>query len=598
MMSQNVVPISEPTMSPIAVGDGFGLVHRGTISGDCGVVLCSPWGIDELAGRKVLFRLASRLAAAGIPTIRFDYPGTADAIDRDADGLGSWVQAATQAADSLKAACGLGKVVFAGIGIGATIAVLASRQRDDVPALVLAAPVVGGRRYLREIALGAPVVEEGLGLSPSQRPEGVSIGGIVMPADVAAELKSVDLMTTDVGAAKPVLMVMRPSQPQEAALAEHLASQGWAIESSEFEGYDMAMNNPTIAVMPERVIDTITTWAARMRAPGGLSATAAEPAKPVFVKTSYGTDEVLCFGPNLMGVLTHPATRSTTSTVIFLNSGYDHHAGWAYQWARAARLLAQSGIASLRFDMANIGDSAAKAGAPEQVLYGEGQQTDVVSAIDMLTARGEGPIMLAGRCSGAFAAFQTAARDARVAGAVVINPFRLVWDPEEDVEVLIRVGPRSMAEYRKRALSGKVLSRLMAGDIHVWGVVRSLATQLGRRVARALGPLAGSRSNTARLRRQCHAMFTAISGRGTPVHMVFSQGDAGMEQLAVHFGSDFHRLKLFPGAAMTIVPDADHNMTPQAAQDAVVDILREMARQLSPAAERPASPVLMSKMAG
>lgn len=585
-------------MTPVSIGDGFGLLHRGTISGDCGVVLCSPWGIDELAGRKVLFRLASRLAAAGIPTIRFDYPGTADAIDRETHGFGSWVQAAQQAADSLRTVCGLAKVVFAGIGIGATISVLASRQRDDVAGLVLAAPVVGGRRYLREIALGVPVVEEGLGLNPSQRPEGVSIGGIVMPPDVAAELKSIDLMTADLGAAKPALMVQRPSQPQEAALGEHLASQGWTIETSDFEGYDMAMNNPTIAVMPEQVIDTITTWVAQAGLSGGSSAIAGEPAKSVFTKTSYGTDEAICFGPNLLGVMTHPATRSTASTVVFLNSGYDHHAGWAYQWARAARTLAQSGIPSLRFDMANIGDSAAKRGMPDQVLYGEGQQADIVSAIDMLTARGEGPILLAGRCSGAFAAFQASVRDARVAGAVVINPFRLVWDPEEDVEAVIRVGPRSMAEYRKRALSGKVLSRLMSGDIHVWGVVKGLAKQVGRRVAQNLGPLAGSLSRTAGLRRQCHTMFSAISRRGAPVHMVFSEGDAGLEQLAVHFGSDFRRLKLFPGASMTLVPNADHNMTPQAAQDAVVDIVRDLAHRISPAVERPASPMIMSKMAG
>lgn len=597
MNLHNVIPISEPSMSPTPVGDGFGLMHRGAMAGDCGVVLCSPWGIDELAARKVLFRLASRLAASGIPTIRFDYPGTADAIDHAASGFGSWVQAASHAADSLKTACGLEKIVFAGIGLGAVVAVFAAARRDDVPGLVLAAPVVGGRRYLREIALGAPVVEEGLGLHASERPDGVSIGGIVMPPDVAAELKSIDLMTADGGGPKPVLVVQRPSQPQESALADHLAERGWTVERAEFEGYDAAMNNPTISVMPEQVIEAVTEWIGRT----GLAAAstlATDPAKSVLVNTSYGSDEMVSFGPNLFGVLTRPRLHSTASTVVFVNSGYDHHAGWAYQWARAARTLAASGIASLRFDMANIGDSPAKPGVPEQVLYGDGQQADIVAAIDMLAARGEGPILLAGRCSGAFAAFQASARDARIAGAVVINPFRLVWDPDEDVEVVIRIGPRSMAEYRKRALSGKVLSRLMAGDIHVWGVVKGLAMQLGRLIVQTLGPLGGSLSKTGRLRRQCHAMFAAISGRGAPVHMVFSDGDAGLEQLAVHFGSDFRRLKLFPGASMTIVPNADHNMTPQAAQDAVVDVIRDLALRLSPAAERPAVPEILPKMAG
>ncbi|MGV3551489.1 hypothetical protein [Rhizobium sp.] len=602
MSRQNVIPIAEPTISPVAVGNGFGLMHRGAMVGDCGVVLCSPWGIDELAARKVLFRLASRLAASGVPAIRFDYPGTADAIDIAPEGFDSWVQSASQAADSLKASCGLNTVIFAGIGLGAMVAVLASVAREDVAGLVLAAPVIGGRRYLREIALGAPVVEEGLGLNASQRPEGVTIGGIVMPDGVAATLKSIDLMKADAGSAKRLLMVHRPAQPQEAALADHLDAQGWDVERAAFEGYDAAMSNPTIAVMPEQVIETITQWATKVGPSSGLTVSSPEPARPLLTTTSYGADETICFGPNLFGVLTHPASPSTATTVVFLNSGYDHHAGWAYQWARAARSLAASGIASLRFDMANIGDSAARPGVPEQVLYGDGQVADIVSAIDMLAARGAGPILLAGRCSGAFVAFQASARDARIAGAVVINPFRLVWDPDEDVETVIRIGPRSMAEYRKRALSGKILSRLMAGDIDVWGVAKGLASQLSRRVIQTLGPLAGSLSKTGRLRRHCHQMFAAISGRGAPVHMVFSHGDAGLEQLAAHFGADFRLLKLFPGASLTIVPDADHNMTPQPAQDAVVEVIRDAARQLSPAARMPADAAMVQgvvpKMAG
>lgn len=568
-------------MSPVALGDGFGLLHRGGMSAGCGFVLCSPWGIDELSARKVLFRLATRLAAAGIPTLRFDYPGTADAIDRPAGGFASWVEAACDAGDRLKAACGIDRIVFAGLGIGAAIALLASARRDDVAGLVLAAPVASGRRYLREIALGVPVVEEGLGLASRQRPDGVSIGGIIMPPAVAADLKSIDLTSLEVGLAKPVLIVQRPSQTQDTGLADRFTELGWPVERAEFEGYDAAMDNPTISVMPERVIDTITEWISKIAPAAASAMVRAEPARPVMAKTSYGTDEAVMFGPNLFGVLTHPSERNPGPTVVFLNSGYDHHAGWAYQWARAARTLAASGIASLRFDMANIGDSPAKPGTAEQVLYGSGQQADIGSAIDMLAERGEGPVLLVGRCSGAFAALHASARDPRISGAVVINPLRMVWDPDEDVEVAIRVGPRSMADYRQRVLSGRIVKRLLAGDVHIWGAAKGLATQFGRRFARRFAPLAGSLSKTNRLRWQCHAMFETVSRRGGTMHMICSERDASLEQMAFYFGGGFSRLKLFPGASLTIVPDADHNMTPQPAQDAVVDTIRDMARQLT-----------------
>lgn len=561
------------TMSPIALGEGFGLLHRADGPVRCGVVLCSPWGIDELSARKVLVRLATRLAHSGIPALRFDYPGTADAIDRPAAGFGAWVDTAADAADRLKAACGVETIVFAGIGIGATIALLASARRDDVAALVLAAPVVGGRRYLREIALGAPVVESALGLEASQRPDGVSIGGIVMPAPVAGELRSIDLLASDVGASRPVLVVSRPSQPQDAALADHLATLGWPVDRMAFEGYEAAMDNPTISVMPAGVIDAITAWVGDTAPTSGSSPIEARMPAPVLFETAHGTEEAIAFAHGLFGLLTYPAERGTTPTVVFLNSGYDHHAGWAYQWARTARTLAAQGIPSLRFDMANIGDAAARHGDPEQVLYGEGQQADIAAALDMLAERGETSVVLVGRCSGAFAAFHAAARDARIAAAVVINPLRMVWDPDEDVEVAIRIGPRSMADYRRRALSRRTFQRLIGGDIHLAGAIRGLGTHLLRRVTRIAAPLIGSLSKITRLRRRWHALMTAISGRGTALHFVCSERDASLEQMAFYFGSDLSGLRNFPHASLTRVPDADHNMTPEAAHDMVANVV-------------------------
>jgi pimeloyl-ACP methyl ester carboxylesterase len=261
--------------------------------------------------------------------------------------------------------------------------------------------------------------------------------------------------------------------------------------------------------------------------------------------------------------------------VIFLNSGYDHHSGWAYQWARAAQALAAEGISSLRFDMANIGDSVARTGAAEQVLYGEGQQADITAAIDMLAARGETSVVLVGRCSGAFAAFHAATKDARIVGTVVINPLRMVWDPDEDIEVAIRIGPRSMADYRQRVLSGKILKRLLAGDVHVLGAIKGLGTQFIRRIRQLVAPVMGSLSKTTRLRRQFRAMMETISGRGTAMRFVCSERDASLEQMAFYFGGDFRGLKRFPDASLTTVPNADHNMTPQAAHDIVVDVIRD-----------------------
>lgn len=565
------------TMAPIAMSTGFGLLHRPDLSDEraTGVVLCNAWGIHELSSRKMMFRLASALAAAGLATLRFDYPGTADALE-SVGGFETWIAAASDAANRLKAACRLDNVVFAGLGIGATVAFLTAARRDDTAGLVMAAPVVSGRRYVREIALAAPVVEEVLGLQSSQRPEGVSIGGIVMPTEVARDLKSVDLMTTKACHPRPALVIARPDHDQETAIADLMDRTGWSTQRAAFEGFDAAMDNPTISVLPAAVIDSVARWCRDLSSEANSEPRDTASERVVVASPGF-REEPIVFGRNLFGVLTAPEERAAAPTVVFLNSGYDHHSGWAYQWTRTARSLAAAGIASLRFDMANIGDSAARPGVSEQVLYGEGQQADIAAALGMLAERGETAVVLVGRCSGAYAAFHATARNITVVAAVMINPLRMIWDPEEDVEVAIRIGPRSMADYRRRAMSGNVLKRLMGGEIDVGGAFKGVGIQLLRRVVQRLAPLAGTMSKIERLRKQCRTMMEAMDRRGTVLRFVCSERDSSLEQMAFYFGSDHRGLQRFPGAALITIPDADHNITPLPAHDRVVEVIRETA---------------------
>jgi len=207
----------------------------------------------------------------------------------------------------------------------------------------------------------------------------------------------------------------------------------------------------------------------------------------------------------------------------------------------------------------------------------EGQQADIAAALGMLAERGETSVVLVGRCSGAFAAFHATARNVNVAAAVMINPLRMIWDPEEDVEIAIRIGPRSMADYRQRAMSGKVLKRLMGGEIDVGGAVKGVGIQVARRVAQRFAPLAGTMSKTVRLRQQCRAMMEAMDRRGTLLRFVCSERDSSLEQMAFYFGSDHRGLRKFAGAELVTLPDADHNITPQQAHDRVVEVIRDAA---------------------
>ncbi|XJN86939.1 alpha/beta fold hydrolase [Mesorhizobium terrae] len=146
--------------------------------------------------RKLWRDLAERLAAAGVASLRFDYPGTGDALDRTefADGLAIWERAALVAAEELRRLSGTSRLILIGHGLGATLAALVAPQLKALDGVALMAPVVNGRMYLRELAAWSKMVDEGLGLRDDQRiTDHVAIAGLVMPDEVAAHVKKLNI---------------------------------------------------------------------------------------------------------------------------------------------------------------------------------------------------------------------------------------------------------------------------------------------------------------------------------------------------------------------------------------------------------------------
>jgi len=74
-------------------------------------------------------------------------------------------------------------------------------------------------------------------------------------------------------------------------------------------------------------------------------------------------------------------------------------------------------------DLSGVGDSPTVTGNPENQSYPKDAQQDVQAAMDYLAQMtGRKRFVIAGLCSGGDIAFQVAYQDARVAGAVLMNP--------------------------------------------------------------------------------------------------------------------------------------------------------------------------------
>ncbi|MCC7368635.1 MAG: alpha/beta fold hydrolase [Chloroflexi bacterium] len=132
----------------------FGSYHppRSDRTRDSAVLLCYPWGKEYLPSHRAFRQLAELLSGLGYPVLRFDYRGTGDSAgDGASDGLSTWIDDIATALDELRERAMPEQICLIGLRLGASLAMRASTEHDDVSGLVLWQPVLDGAEYLAEL---------------------------------------------------------------------------------------------------------------------------------------------------------------------------------------------------------------------------------------------------------------------------------------------------------------------------------------------------------------------------------------------------------------------------------------------------------------
>lgn len=583
-------------MTPVSFDGHAGFLHEA--SGDTAVVMCGATGFEHLAAHRGWRALAERFATRGFPALRFDWNGSGDSLgeESDPDRLTAWSHSLDAAIAFTRDTLAPKRIILVGLRFGATLAAEKAARLGDIDALILLAPAISGRLYGRELVGLAKVMTP---KTPDVVADGVSIGGFPVSARTLDDMKALDLRKLTSRPAARALLLAPDGQMGVEEAASLWRAIGCETDSVAFDGATEWLAEPTFSRIPETTFDEIVAWTAARFEPTPATARPATPANAP-LGTDQFTETPMMFGESgkLFGMLCRPTTPGHDGAcAILLNAGANSHIGWARMNVEFARKLAASGIASLRIDVAGLGDSAPVAGRNPQIMYDLAPREDVGAAIDVLAGQGFSHHVLIGLCSGAHTAFHTALADARVDAAVMVNLQKFIWRDDYSLAVAVSQAYRATSAYQRGAWRLETYKRLWRGEIDA----RGIALELGRRMARMtaarvrdIGRLFGEGGDETSLVRRC---FRTLDARGARLLLVYSADDGGLDELALHMGAGGRRLRALQGVEIAIIEGADHNLSQQAAREKLFELMAPFiraprARQGASAAPRPATPAL------
>ena len=192
---------------------------------------------------------------------------------------------------------------------------------------------------------------------------------------------------------------------------------------------------PFRLTMPTETLAEITSWLAGRHDAPAAPVTVARAERAAWVTPDGGrvTEELVTLGPlGLFGVATTGppvAGRGAGPTVLFLNSGNDCHVGLNRLWVELSRRWAAAGVRCVRFDESGLGDSPVRPGQRAERIWAPEAFDDVAAAVAAVSPADPTNVVLAGLCSGAYQALETALSLAP-RGVLAVNPV-LRFDPPE-----------------------------------------------------------------------------------------------------------------------------------------------------------------------
>jgi pimeloyl-ACP methyl ester carboxylesterase len=552
----------------------FGWLHQGESPARCerGVVISAPPGHEQIHAHRSLRHLADALAEAGFPVMRFDYHGTGDSagVDEDADRHPTWLANLRSAIGWMRDQLEVVEISVVGLRLGAALAAQVAVE-EPIADLVLWAPVVKGRAYVREMKMVSALEAD-----PTEKNDAIVPEGIVLTEQTARDLSAIDLLGIQ-PKCRRALIVDRDDLPSDAKLLDGLRNLDIETQHITPPGYNGMMAVPYRTKVPHQAIAEIVAWMRDGLTGGFQPRSTQDPAWPTEAILSSEPGNALrertvsvCRNPNLFGILCEPVVPPSEGVVspaiILCNGGSHYHTGPARFHVAISRSLAKRGFRCLRMDFHGQGDSISSDLARENEPYPVTAFRDIDLAMKFLQRQfGVRQIVLVGHCAGAYFAFQSAAQhtDPGLAESILINPMTFHWregmtGDEEQSRAFLAV-QQSMLSVRKPSKWLKLL--VGRSKIGVRGAIRHAIDfwKLRRRGPSLGNDAASAPSPSHPQKNDLPGDLMRIVEKGRPLTLFLARTDPGYDILRCFAKSQVKKMQRAGQMKIYSFEKADHN---------------------------------------
>jgi len=504
-----------------------------------GVVIAPPLGYEYWSCYRSVRTLAESLARAGWHALRFDWDGTgnsAGAAD-DRDRTAEWHASIASAVVAMRNA-GILHVALMGLRFAATLALLDAAALD-VDALIACAPVISGKRWLRELKM--------LGIIDPEKPGTVTYSGLVIDPATAQDLAGIDMARTAPPKAKRTLLVTR-SEAADFRFINAVRATGHVLDVHACKSMqtmlDVSAGEDTL---PSDFVEPIVQWL-------GVPRASDFGARPPAVQTAeipwsgHAVSDTFTTIAGLAAVCSKARDSRPDTVVVFLNSGADPHIGPGRAWVEYTRELALHGYACVRADFTAFGESP-DGNHPPGRPYDPHCLDDTVRMVAELRNQYR-RVVLAGLCVGAWIALR-AALDVHVDGVFALNPL-LWWKP--GLPIIIRIPDTVVwrTPMRKRQHRLKQLG--------IWSLLDAFG-----------------------IRPEASRWLVALSRKRVPVMLSYAEGDDGLAHLRDCCSRCIARESRRGFLTLEEVPGIDHPMFRTWRRPAIVEQMLRFLASLPPA---------------